>query len=189
MASQYYTGQTSIPYYYHNELVDSPILVPYEDTLVPQLVPPLDQDEDTLIPSLVPPSPHRILYTSPPSRNVSHFLQNHLPEIEIIEVPVEVFVPIPAELPELPEQQPQQPEQQPQPQVPQHVVNGYIESVIQKKELCPILMTELTLTTTSMTPCGHCISKDSLITWFQTKNACPVCRLPCSVEQLQGWKM
>jgi hypothetical protein len=184
-----YTDQSSTIYNCHTELLNSPILVPYEDTLFPQLVPPLDQDEDTLIPSLVPPSPHRILYTSPPSRNVSHFLRNHLPEIEIIEEPVEVFVTIPAEIPEQQHQQQHQQHQQPQAQVPQHVINGYIESVIQKKELCPILMTELTLTTTSMTPCGHCISKDALITWFQTIHACPVCRLPCLENQLQGWKL
>jgi len=231
MNYQYYTHQSSITYNCHCELIDSPILVSYDDTHIPQLVPPLEEDripqlvspfEEDRVPTFIsqsvrpsyayrytrepfpqprfnirpqtpPPHGYRTLYTTPPhvphrnpSSSPNRPIRSSSPVIEIIEIPIEVPVDLPAEVyvpipTEMPEQQQQQ--------VPQHVINGYIESLVQKKELCPILMTELTLTTTSMTPCGHCISKDALTTWFETTHACPVCRLPCSAHQLQSWKL
>jgi len=129
----------------------------YEDDLVPQLVPP----EDDLIPQLVPP-----------------------PQIEIIEFPV--LIEIPVEVPiEVPVQQHVLQIQQ---QIPQYILNGYIDSLVAKKETCPILLTELTLETTHITPCGHALSKEGLDAWLETSESCPVCRSPCTYSQLQYWK-
>jgi len=136
----------------------------YDDTLIPILVPP----EEYLVPQLVPseddPIP-QLIY----------------PTIEIVEVPVEVRVEVPVEVRvEVPARNQQG--------IPQYILNGYIESLITKKELCPVLITELALETTCVTPCGHAISKEALDSWFQSSQTCPVCRTPCTAEQLQGWK-
>jgi hypothetical protein len=74
------------------------------------------------------------------------------------------------------------------PGLPQYILNGYIESLITKKETCPILLTELVLQTTCITPCGHALSKEGLDSWFQTSQTCPVCRTPCLASQIQIWK-
>jgi hypothetical protein len=91
----------------------------------------------------------------------------------LVEVPVEVLVEVPARN---------------HPGLPQYILNGYIENMITKKETCPILMTELALDTTCITPCGHAMSKEGLDSWFRSSQTCPVCRTPFTQDQLQIWK-
>lgn len=171
------------PYHYNHNLLNfydelrgTPIINYYEDNLIPTLVPP----EPELIPQLVPPS--RL-----PLPRVHRLRTNHVerprspPRIEIIEVPVEVRVEVPVEVRvEVPARNQQG--------LPQYILNGYIENMITKKETCPILMTELALDTTCITPCGHAMSKEGLDSWFQTSQTCPVCRTPFLQDQLQIWK-
>lgn len=71
---------------------------------------------------------------------------------------------------------------------PQHIVNGYIDSVLQKKELCPITFQELEKTTSCITPCGHAASYEAAKHWIIKKNTCPVCRNTCLPSQLQKWQ-
>jgi hypothetical protein len=71
---------------------------------------------------------------------------------------------------------------------PQHIINGYIESIIQKKEVCPIIFQELEKSTVCITPCGHAASYDAAKCWIVKKNSCPVCRNTCSISQLQLWQ-
>jgi len=134
----------------------------YGDNRIPTLVPP----EEYLVPQLVPPEEDPIpelIY----------------PTIEIIEVPVEVRVEVPVEVRvEVPVEIP----------LPQYILNGYIENMVTKKETCPILLAELTLETTCVTPCGHAMSKEGLDSWFRSSQTCPVCRTPFPQDQLQIWK-
>ena len=194
------------PYHYnpntsnfYDELRNMPIIHYYEDTLRPILVPPepelipqlIYSDDDDLRPQLVPPEPELRPRLVPPSRVPLHRLHRSRmnrverprspPRIEIIEVPVEVLVEVPVEVRvEVPARN--------QESLPQYILNGYIENMVTKKETCPILMTELALDTTCITPCGHAMSKEGLDSWFQTSQTCPVCRTPFSQDQLQIWK-
>jgi hypothetical protein len=159
-------------YNYHDELLNSQLLASYEDSLIPVLVPP----EEDLVPILVPPEP--TLVPPGPTPRTSR-RQPQEPEIHIIEVPVEVYIEVPVEVPN----------QQTQiNQIPQYILNGYIESLVTKKELCPILMNELTLDSTCITPCNHAMSKEALDSWFETNESCPVCRTQFTMSQVQCWK-
>jgi hypothetical protein len=73
------------------------------------------------------------------------------------------------------------------PAMPAHVVNVFVEAAIAKGELCPITQEALTKETTVVTPCGHALDNSSAKYWISTKNSCPVCRHPCSEDQLQKW--
>ncbi len=72
--------------------------------------------------------------------------------------------------------------------IPQHIVNTYIEAMVEKQEQCPIEMTVLTKETTVLTPCGHGLSAAAAECWIQDAHSCPVCRLACSVIELQRWQ-
>lgn len=72
--------------------------------------------------------------------------------------------------------------------IPQHIVNTYIETMIEKQEQCPIEMTLLTKETAVLTPCGHGLSAAAAECWIRDAHSCPVCRLACSVVQLQRWQ-
>ena len=72
--------------------------------------------------------------------------------------------------------------------IPQHIMNGYIDSLIQKKEVCPATLVELNRKTIHITPCGHPISTEGLI-WITRSNSCPICRSNCRKEDLYTWKI
>lgn len=71
---------------------------------------------------------------------------------------------------------------------PQHIVNLIVEDAIQHKKQCPIQFEDLTKESTRVTPCGHIMSADGAVCWIRAKNSCPVCRVACSVGDLQTWK-
>ena len=71
--------------------------------------------------------------------------------------------------------------------VPQHILNVYIQSLLDKEENCPIQMVPLTKETVRITPCGHAMSASAAEYWITYKHSCPVCRQNCSVEELQKW--
>jgi hypothetical protein len=73
--------------------------------------------------------------------------------------------------------------------IPQHIVNTYIEGLVEKGESCPISMLVLEKQTTCITPCGHAMLLHSAERWIQDAHSCPVCRLPVSLNQLQVWKL
>jgi len=79
-----------------------------------------------------------------------------------------------------------QPEQEPpiRQQTPSHILQGFLESILQKKELCPIKMNEMNKDTLSTTPCGHAMSYEAAVLWLKEHNACPVCRKTCNVSEL-----
>ena len=71
--------------------------------------------------------------------------------------------------------------------IPQHILNAYIDGLLEKNENCPIEMTPLTKETIRITPCGHSMSVNAAEYWITCKHSCPVCREGCSVDQLLGW--
>jgi hypothetical protein len=68
--------------------------------------------------------------------------------------------------------------------VPRHVLDGFLESVIRRGEVCPISMEPIAIDDCCVTPCFHVISYDSAATWIRMHNSCPVCRTACDVSHL-----
>ena len=64
--------------------------------------------------------------------------------------------------------------------IPAHIMATYIQSLLDKKELCPITMEPLQRDTLYITECGHAMSKSAARKWITQKKSCPVCRVKCS---------
>ena len=61
--------------------------------------------------------------------------------------------------------------------LPAYVVNLIIQDHLQKKESCPITLSEFTdASRMAVTSCYHCFDMDALKQWVKTKDICPVCR-------------
>lgn len=73
--------------------------------------------------------------------------------------------------------------------LPQHLVNCYIEAAIARKEQCPVTMVDLAKESTVVTPCGHALDKSVVGYWLSSAHSCPVCRRPCTEEDLQVWEV
>lgn len=69
--------------------------------------------------------------------------------------------------------------------IPQNVVNGYIESLVAKQEVCPVSLLPLDKESTLVAPCGHAISHHAAVCWIRDARSCPVCRAEVSESQLQ----
>lgn len=65
-----------------------------------------------------------------------------------------------------------------QAKIPSHIVRGYVESAIQKKEVCPITLDALVMGNVSMTSCGHLFAREALTSSLSSSNVCPSCRAP-----------
>ena len=59
--------------------------------------------------------------------------------------------------------------------IPPHILNLYIENIINSGECCPITMEPFTKENINITKCGHAISNAGEI-WVRNKGTCPVCR-------------
>jgi hypothetical protein len=60
--------------------------------------------------------------------------------------------------------------------IPQHIIQGYVESAIQKKEICPITLDPLVMGQIGMTPCGHLFDRSALENVVKSGKGCPQCR-------------
>jgi hypothetical protein len=69
--------------------------------------------------------------------------------------------------------------------IPKHIARLVIMDAVAKNEDCPVSMEPLTAETATITPCGHVVSRHAAEHWMLSAHSCPVCRAPCSVEQLQ----
>jgi hypothetical protein len=69
--------------------------------------------------------------------------------------------------------------------IPTHILHVYIDTLIAKKEVCPITFEELAHETICVTPCGHVVSISAAEQWFRTNSNCHVCRATCSLHSLQ----
>lgn len=63
--------------------------------------------------------------------------------------------------------------------IPGHVLKGYIDGLISKKESCPVTMEELRLGNITVTGCGHAFEKGSL----DSLSICPLCRMNLLKEE------
>lgn len=64
--------------------------------------------------------------------------------------------------------------------IPIHILRGYVESAIQKKEVCPITLEALVMGHISMTSCGHLFERQALVNMLKSSNKCPTCR--CEIQ-------
>jgi hypothetical protein len=64
--------------------------------------------------------------------------------------------------------------------IPSHIMSAYIQSLLDKKEVCPITMEPLEQDTLYVTTCGHAMNKGAAERWITQKKTCPVCRVACS---------
>lgn len=71
--------------------------------------------------------------------------------------------------------------------IPQHILNTYIQTLLDKEENCPVEMMPLTKESVRITPCGHALSVSAAECWIAYKHSCPVCREECSLVELQQW--
>lgn len=61
--------------------------------------------------------------------------------------------------------------------IPQHIIQGFVESAIQKKEICPITLDPLVMGQIAMTPCGHLFDRSALENSLNNSSkCCPQCR-------------
>jgi hypothetical protein len=64
-----------------------------------------------------------------------------------------------------------------QTKIPSHIVRGFVESAINKKEVCPISLDALVMGHVAMTTCGHLFEKEALMNAINTScPTCPTCR-------------
>jgi hypothetical protein len=68
--------------------------------------------------------------------------------------------------------------------IPSHIILGFVESAIQKKEICPITLDALVMGNIAMTSCGHLFEKQGLLNMLSSTTACPTCRAPIKQEDL-----
>jgi hypothetical protein len=66
--------------------------------------------------------------------------------------------------------------------IPPHIVRGFVESAIQKNEVCPITLDPLVIGQIAMTSCGHLFERQSLMNMLNS--ACPTCRVVIQKEEL-----
>ena len=60
--------------------------------------------------------------------------------------------------------------------IPSHIVRGFVESAIQKKEVCPITLEPLVMGHVAMTSCGHLFNTEAIMNMLKENTTCPSCR-------------
>jgi hypothetical protein len=60
--------------------------------------------------------------------------------------------------------------------IPPHVFKILVETMVARKEVCPISMESLQIKTTAGLPCGHLFEEFSLTQALEQKMECPICR-------------
>jgi hypothetical protein len=67
--------------------------------------------------------------------------------------------------------------------IPQRIAWLIAEDSCKKGELCSIITSEITPITAGVTSCFHVFDYESISTWLNTKDSCPVCREKCVVTK------
>jgi hypothetical protein len=65
-----------------------------------------------------------------------------------------------------------------QPQIPPHVLKGFVNGLIVSKEICPITMDELVLGKIAITDCYHAFDRSAINEIMNSTRLCPTCRGP-----------
>ena len=69
-----------------------------------------------------------------------------------------------------------------------HVVHGFMELAIMKKEDCPILMEPLTQENIAYTSCGHLFSAEAILRNIRSSGCCATCRGKLSAADIYRWQ-
>jgi len=62
------------------------------------------------------------------------------------------------------------------PQIPPHVLKGFVNGLIASKEICPVTMDELALGNIAVTDCYHAFERSAMNEIMQNNAVCPTCR-------------
>jgi hypothetical protein len=71
--------------------------------------------------------------------------------------------------------------------IPAHIFHAFVEMAVSKREECPISMEPITCENVGCPPCGHLFEKEGLRRALENNRACPTCRVPATVEDIQVW--
>jgi hypothetical protein len=71
--------------------------------------------------------------------------------------------------------------------IPQHIFRCFVDSAIEKNDICPITMEPLARDTVASTPCGHLFNCEAIKMSLQVSKRCPTCRYETSTENLQTY--
>jgi len=71
--------------------------------------------------------------------------------------------------------------------IPQHIFRCFVDSAIEKNDVCPITMEPLVRDTVASTPCGHLFNCEAIKMALQVSKRCPTCRYETSTENLQTY--
>jgi hypothetical protein len=71
--------------------------------------------------------------------------------------------------------------------VPQRIINSFIENAETKQEFCAITMEPIQREECIVTPCWHLFQKEAFLEWIGRQKACPACHARCSVEKLMKY--
>ena len=68
--------------------------------------------------------------------------------------------------------------------MPHHIVKLIAQDAVNRGEVCPITMDDITLDMCAVTSCFHVFNRDALNTWHVSHNTCPVCKQICISSSL-----
>lgn len=71
--------------------------------------------------------------------------------------------------------------------VPQRIINSFIENAEKKEEFCAITMEPIRRTECVVTPCWHLFQREAFLEWNARQKSCPSCHARCSVEKLMKY--
>ena len=79
---------------------------------------------------------------------------------------------------------PPKPKAKPIQKVHNHMIRGFMECAILKKESCPITMDPFTLENIACTPCGHLFTQEAIVECLKRSPTCPTCRGKICQEEI-----
>ncbi len=71
--------------------------------------------------------------------------------------------------------------------VPQRIINSFIENAETKEETCAITMEPIQRGDCVVTPCWHLFQKEAFLEWIGRQKYCPTCHARCSAEKLMKY--
>jgi hypothetical protein len=63
--------------------------------------------------------------------------------------------------------------------IPKRIAQVILEDAVNKGEVCPITMDDISIDTSKVTSCFHIFDGDAITTWLSRKAECPVCKETC----------
>jgi len=73
------------------------------------------------------------------------------------------------------------------PSMLKHVIRGFMELAVLKKDKCPIMLEELTQENIAYTSCGHLFSADAILRNIEISGCCATCRGKLGASDIYRW--